>query len=186
MYIDYPSGFIEESFTHLDSDDIRDYVCDVMESHCADTFKYNNFTSSIECRNAYDSLPRNVTDGGYLDGKTKGCRILHSAFASENSHHCPHISFAPMEDDKARILCQESAGRTASEFFSQYELDTMEDIAYEMGFPDSSYRHCEYDPNRTPDSPFDERPTLLRATDSVPMSYANDGQFQVSEGKPIF
>jgi len=120
-----------------------------------------------------------VTDGGYLDGKTKGCRILHSAFASENSHHCPHISFAPMEDDKARILCQESAGRTASEFFSQYELDTMEDIAYEMGFPDSSYRHCEYDPNRTPDSPFDERPTLLRATDSVPMSYANDGQFQV-------
>ncbi len=182
VYVDYPSGFIEESFAHLDSNDIRDYVCDVMESHCTDTFKHNNFTSGDDCKIAYDNLPKNLTDGGYLDGKTKGCRILHSAFAAENSDHCPHLSFAPMEDKKGRTLCQESKRRRPSDVFSQYELDTMAEIAYKMGFPESLYRSCEYDPNRTADSPFDERPTLLRATDSVPLSHFNDGQFQASAG----
>ncbi len=186
MYVYYPSGAIEESFSHLDSKDIRDYVCDVMESHCADTFKYNNFTSGDDCRIEYDSLPGNITDGAYVDGKTKGCHILHSAFAAENSDHCPHLSFAPMEDKKGRTLCQESKRRKPSDVFSQYELDTIAEIAYKMGFPESLYRSCDYDPNRTADSPFDERPTLLRATDSIPLSYFNDGQFQASAGMFVF
>lgn len=176
----YPSEFIEESFSNLDSDDIRDYICDVMESNCADTLKYNNFTSSNDCKIAYDNLPANLTSDGYLDGKTKGCRILHSAFAAKNEHHCPHISFAPMEDEDGRIMCQESKERKVSDVFSRYELDTIAEQAYEMGFPYSLFRSCVYNPDRTVDSPFDEKPALLRSTDSVPLTYANDGQFQVS------
>lgn len=178
-YVDFTAGFVEETYKHLDSDDIRDYVCDVMESRCSDTFKYNNFTSSLDCKTAYDNLPL-IDEGGYLDGNTKSCRMIHAALASEDSHHCPHISFAPMKDKKGKIKCQESKRQKDSDIFSQYELDTITETGYKLGFPETLYRNCTYNPNMTTDSPFDERPKMLLATGSVPLSYANDGQFQVS------
>lgn len=183
IFVDATPEFIEATFSHFDSDDIRDYVCDVMEFHCEDTFEYNNFTSSNDCKLAYDNLPKNISAGGYLDGKSKGCRILHSAFAAENSAHCPHLSFAPMQDKMGRTLCQESKGRKAADIFSQYELDIIAENSYKFGFPTSHYRYCQYDPDRSKDSPYDERPTLLRATDSIPLTYASDGQFEVKNAR---
>ncbi len=160
----------------LDTDGVRDYICNLMESNCQQTFDLNNLTSST-CKTTYDSLPIDVD--GYLDGNTKGCRILHAAFASVNENHCPHLSFTPEKDYLGHVKCQESQGRVASDLFSPFELDKIDEQGYEAGFPPSLYEECEFDPHLTPESVFNTEPDTLGATDTVPLEYLNDGQFQV-------
>ena len=72
-------------FDSLDAADVRDRVCNVMESNCTNTLQFNNLTVD-GCKEAYDKL--NMTDNGYLDGNTKACRMLHSGIVPQNTVHC--------------------------------------------------------------------------------------------------
>lgn len=56
-----------------------------------------------------------MTEGpyDYLDGMSKGCRILHSGFVAKgNSDHCPHLSFVPIPDKNNQLKCQATAWET--------------------------------------------------------------------------
>ena len=135
----FPIAFQKAIFDSVDADDVRDLVCNVMESNCTDTLQFNNM--SVEgCKDAYDKL--SMTDNGYLDSNTKGCRILHSSFVPKNTGHCPHLSFAPLADEKGKIKCQTSRGRTPSDLFSQQELGIIALKGDKLGFPTNLTRSC--------------------------------------------
>ena len=81
----FPISFTKAFFDSLDAADVRDRVCNVMESNCTNTLQFNNLTVD-GCKEAYDKL--NMTDNGYLDGNTKACRMLHSGIVPQNTVHC--------------------------------------------------------------------------------------------------
>ena len=139
LYMFLPIAFLEAFIDSFDADDVRDSVCNIMESNCTETLKFNNLTVD-GCKNAYDKL--NMTDNGYLDSNTKGCRILHSTFVPINTGHCPHLSFAQLQDEKGMIKCQESRGRKPSDLFSPQELVNIKKKGQDLGFPTNLTRSC--------------------------------------------
>ena len=134
-----PIAFFEAFMDSFDADDVRDSVCNIMESNCTETLKFNNLTVD-GCKNAYDKL--NMSDNGYLDSNTKGCRIVHSTFVPINTGHCPHLSFAQLQDEKGMIKCQESRGRKPSDLFSPQELENIGTKGQDLGFPTNLTRSC--------------------------------------------
>jgi hypothetical protein len=92
------------------------------------------------CKEAYDKL--NMTENGFLDSNTKGCRIIHSSFVPINTGHCPHLSFAPQEDKKGKFICQTSRRRKPSDLFSLKELDIINTTGKLLGFPTNLTRSC--------------------------------------------
>ena len=135
----FPIATIKAVFDSFDADDVRDSVCNIMESNCTKTLQFNNLTVD-GCKDAYDKL--NMTDNGYLDSNTKGCRISHSAFVPINTGHCPHLSFAQLKDEKGMIKCQESRGRKPSDLFSPQELENIRTKGQDLGFPTNLTKSC--------------------------------------------
>jgi len=135
----FPIATTKAVFDSFDADDVRDSVCNIMESNCTKTLQSNNLTVD-GCKDAYDKL--NMTDNGYLDSNTKGCRILHSTFVPINTGHCPHLSFAELVDEKGMIKCQKSKGRKPSDLFSPQELENIRTKGQDLGFPTSLSRSC--------------------------------------------
>ena len=103
----YPEAFINEAFSAsgpLDSDNTRQFVCDVMTGPCAEVLSVTAGT----CMEDLAKLPM-ITTGARVDGNTQGCRMLHAVFADTNPEdHCAHLSFSPLEDPKGKFKCQES------------------------------------------------------------------------------
>lgn len=175
----YSGHFLAELFGNaLNSDGVRNFVCDVMETNCQETFQLNNLTTST-CRAKYDSLPSTNSEG-YLDDNSKGCRILHSGFAAHNPKHCPHLSFVPQEDWLGRIKCQKSKGMKPTDILSTYELDTVKSQGYEWGFDESLTKACEYDPHFEFEEPNFGKTHSFAQT--VPSENLNDYQFLVYAG----
>ncbi len=135
----FPIAFQEAIFDSVDADDVHDLVCNIMESNCTETLQYNNLTAD-GCKDAYDKL--HMIDNGYLDSNSKGCRILHFSFVPKNTAHCPHLSFAPLEDEKGKIKCQISRGRKPSDLFSPEELAIIGMKGEKLGFPTNLTRSC--------------------------------------------
>ena len=68
----YSGEFLSYLFGEvLNSDNVRDYICGVMENNCEETFKLNNLTQA-SCQATYDSLPSTNTEG-MLDKHTFAC-----------------------------------------------------------------------------------------------------------------
>ena len=135
----FPTAFGKAFGDSLDAADVRDRVCNIMESNCTETLQFNNLTVD-GCKEAYDKL--NMTENGYLDGNTKGCRLLYSSFVPRNTGHCPHLSFAPQEDKKGKIKCQTSRGRKPSDLFSSEEFEIIRRKGEIEGFPTNLIRSC--------------------------------------------
>ncbi len=60
----------------------------------------------------------------------------------KNTAHCPHLSFAPLEDEKGKIKCQTSRGRKPSDLFSPEELAIIGMKGEKLGFPTNLTRSC--------------------------------------------
>jgi hypothetical protein len=131
--------------TFFDDDRIRDDVCNFMEVGCNEVYQLNNLTQE-ECYTKWDALP--MSEEGWVDGNSKGCRIVHAELAFTDKKHCPHLSFVPMEDQDGNIKCQNSAMRTASDIFTQWEIDKIREAAAEHGLPpDTIYKEFEFEPD---------------------------------------
>lgn len=96
----YTVDFLDFFFgTALDTQQSREYVCDVLGSTgCDDIYVLNGSPSPGACVGELESLPKGEGPLSRVDGNTQGCRSLHATFAQENSKHCAHISFTPAED----------------------------------------------------------------------------------------
>eukprot|EP00594_Rhizosolenia_setigera_P017848 CAMPEP_0178957862 /NCGR_PEP_ID=MMETSP0789-20121207/11196_1 /TAXON_ID=3005 /ORGANISM="Rhizosolenia setigera, Strain CCMP 1694" /LENGTH=179 /DNA_ID=CAMNT_0020640251 /DNA_START=63 /DNA_END=602 /DNA_ORIENTATION=+ len=129
-------------FSSVKDGAVAERVCGIMEENCEDVWTENAFANQTECQATVDSMPK-IEGEGYADGRTQGCRWLHSVFAKENERHCPHISTIPLEDSDGSIKCQESQAKIESDLFSEAELDFIYDISRnELGYVDSFNKSC--------------------------------------------
>jgi len=123
MYVYYDQAFLEFFFGEIDTPTTAELVCQTLENNCSAAWSLNNFSDESDCMFQHSELPLFSTDSSHFDGLDKSCRVLHSVLASNNDHHCPHISFVPMEDDEGKIKCQSSSERNPTELFDAVELE---------------------------------------------------------------
>jgi len=157
-----------------DTDEVRDSICGIMKDNCQKIYELNNLTMST-CQSKYDSLPA-IGEDSYLDGKTKGCRVIHSIFAATNPKHCPHLSFIPQKDIDGVIKCQKSYNQQLTDFFSQYEQDLIKEKGYALGFNETLVQGCQYEDRVQTKL---KAPKKLNLADTHPTDMFNDYQFQV-------
>ena len=129
----------------------REFICrDVMKNACPDIWELNLPTLEAHalemdtptqtgrqasnndddpliaaCMDIMANLPV-TTDDHHIDGNSWSCRALHGAFALDNNHHCPHISFVPQEDEDGVIKCQESQKTNMTDYFTPEDFDKLE------------------------------------------------------------
>ena len=82
----------------------------------------NDDLSHQDCVDQLAELDITTGDNLYFDGYSQGCRALHAVFAESNTHHCAHISFAPIQDADGKVKCQESSNIQVTELFTSDEL----------------------------------------------------------------
>ena len=102
-----PDEIISETFPYLsDSPATKLFICKTLVEDC-DNEVENKARKILQCVRKYNELPSVDTINGltYIDGNSKGCRILHSSFAKTNNLHCPHISFEADEDANGFVKC---------------------------------------------------------------------------------
>ena len=142
----FPNAYLRRLYgVELETDKVRDFVCDViMSPGCNETRDLNQLSSHEECVTMYETLlSTNMT--GSMDDYTKGCRILHAVYALKNQKHCPHLSFKPQQDYLGITKCQISSGQVPSDIFSEVELDFIQQQSITYGF-DSQEQYIESDP----------------------------------------
>ncbi len=174
-----PASFEAFFSKWLNTEDIRDFVCDTMEANCQSTFQTNNLTPQ-SCRETYDALPALSTDTERsIANNSKGCRTLHAAFAAQNKDHCPHLSFIPETDINGIVKCQEETKTSKpSDLFTSSELYLIKDLAVQKGFPtDTLIRECDYNPNPDFIGVQQESEYKLGVTDKNPLSGWSDTEF---------
>jgi hypothetical protein len=134
----FPEGWLQFFWSDrvLDSDNTRNWICEVYENACASILD-----PVPDCAAAVAALPVYETESVYLDGNTQGCRSIHAVFAETNPiNHCAHISFTPLEDPSGRIKCQTSKGTPISNLFTEEELDRFARYTKRKGIdPDVGY-----------------------------------------------
>lgn len=137
----YPNDFMKRGLSDVyDLPKAVNRVCTIMQNNCTDVFQANGYHTLEDCTEELALLPRRVeTPDGvmYDDGNSTGCRILHSFLARENAVHCPHISYAPMEDVNGKTKCSESAYLDAKDYFSEASFEGLERIKEKYGFDDN-------------------------------------------------
>lgn len=119
----FPENFLEFIFETLIPENTVEWLCDLIEDSCPDTWAHNNFgNNNNKCKANYHALPKTETDRFAVTGKSLGCKVLHATFAKTNEAHCAHTSFKKQEDPKGQIKCQKVSGVTPEDVFSQGEL----------------------------------------------------------------
>ena len=94
------------------------------------------------CLRKYNALPALTYSAegiGYVDGDSRGCRVLHSEMASNNLDHCPHVTFEHEMDVNGYIKCSQSAFVPPDEPFTSEEVDFIMDVGVnQFGYPADS------------------------------------------------
>ena len=149
IYAFLPEDLIGKAMTLLDTDASAEYVCDVLENKCADYAMFRERVlrgtksrdhelrpkSGIEgssktrkkkagfCLKTLKNLPLYEGKLNYIDGNSRGCRILHADFAKINQMHCPHVTFEKEPDMDGKVKCAKSEERQYDEIFEDWQLD---------------------------------------------------------------
>eukprot|EP00992_Anisonema_acinus_P014880 TRINITY_DN9505_c0_g1_i1.p1 TRINITY_DN9505_c0_g1~~TRINITY_DN9505_c0_g1_i1.p1 ORF type:complete len:296 (+),score=34.23 TRINITY_DN9505_c0_g1_i1:46-933(+) len=129
----YDQPYLAFFFDVMDTELTRHFVCSTMASPgCNYVFDANNYNSVEKCVKDLEKLP--TTSAGYVDGKSKGCRYLHTVFAATNSVHCAHISYDPLADPNGKVKCQTSANTQPSSLFSAGDFAAFNNFKTENGY----------------------------------------------------
>ena len=130
IFVRYTTEFLGYFLSNLDSTPATaSFVCTALQTKgCTATWQLNNLTSHADCVARYNAIPMLAeSDTLYIDGNSRGCRILHSVFALNNSKHCPHLSFVPQEDKNGNIKCQKSAAMDVN--LGEFTAEDLEALA---------------------------------------------------------
>jgi hypothetical protein len=128
-----PNALISETLPYINTPATAEFVCDVNVNICKNkskstkSSKKKKSTKSSKkmqnCVKKFNEFPPNESGAvNWIDGNSKGCRILHSYFASNNDVHCPHVSFEADADINGLVKCNDSEGVLPTDIFSQREL----------------------------------------------------------------
>jgi len=131
IHVYYTAPLTLVFFTQLQTKRVDDFVCDVLLGQgCLAELgdQAERGLTKHKCLKRLSHLPLAEGEEHWVDGKTQGCRYLHSVFALTNTYHCAHVSLIPAEDPKGNIKCQTSAYVSPKEFFTQTEIDRLYDL----------------------------------------------------------
>ena len=141
-----PDEFLSGTNPYLvDTPATAEYFCDVIVNSCGKESKsskksfkkWKSMKGSKKSKSMkgsksmkkwlkkFNELPNNDSTGGlltYIDGNSKGCRMLHNYFAKTNPDHCPHISFEADEDVNGIVKCNQSKGTVLTDIFTEEQL----------------------------------------------------------------
>ena len=144
-----PPGVLQFLVTATKIDSYAEKVCATMMSGCPETFEKNCYNAPGEvtgldkCMAELLSLPATDNDGPTFNGKSFGCRFLHSIFAGSNAKHCGHISFDPEYDPNCYTKCQDAAGITNADMFHPIELGFLAGEAAKHGLPVEQWKYTK-------------------------------------------
>uniref|UniRef100_A0A7S3L903 Uncharacterized protein n=1 Tax=Amphora coffeiformis TaxID=265554 RepID=A0A7S3L903_9STRA len=130
----YDTPWLEWFFgVALDTPATRSFVCDVLTSDsCSEVRMLNDNISVQGCNDRLSMLEFAEGEDAYVVGNTQGCRFLHSVFARTNPNHCPHISFAPVEDSKGAFKCQSTPFINVTDLFTEDEIAAIEQFCLDV------------------------------------------------------
>lgn len=149
MSLFFPNGYISDFAGRIYPESLASFVCNSLQYYCDEEWQSNAFSSQESCKKDFLELDISEGDALWVDGNTRGCRMVHATYAISNSNHCPHISLAPIEDHKGKIKCQTSAGMKVTDEFTDAQLSFFKDSATgDFGFDETmrSYKSgsCQY------------------------------------------
>jgi len=125
----YHEGYLDLFFgTIAGSDESRETICDTANNACS------GITNPItNCTTEIAQLPV-FNDGGYVDGLSQGCRVLHAALAEQNPQdHCAHIAINATLDPLGLYKCQDSSHIQPEDLFTDEELASFDEFALSHG-----------------------------------------------------
>jgi len=174
MWVWYPPDTLLLASTSFSSVAAAQYTCDIIRSVCPEVWALNsahyNDTDSCIDHQGNTSI---VDQHGVWIGRSRACRNLHVVFASQNPHHCAHLSTVPMADPNGAFKCQDEAdgGPTylpAHYFFSDAEIEFGKQFGRQYGL--YSGEVGGYEPVYDVASAFDPITTFTNANEA----YANE------------
>lgn len=134
-----PDEIISNTISFQNTPATAEYVCNIITNVCNYTSGVESMESSNSCLDMYNSLPLFDTVKGeeeslsYLDGNSKGCRILHSYFSLTNKDHCPHVSFEADKDVNGFVKCNKTEGTLTTDLFTEEEISSFYSAAHMLG-----------------------------------------------------
>jgi len=136
-----PKGLVGYYYDQTKGDVFARLICETMQNNCASTFANN-------CYNGGDSIDKCITDmltlpaheEGRIDGKSFGCRILHSLLVPVDNNHCAHVSFDPEYDLNCALKCQKSKEITNEDVFHPTEIAFMAQHALSLGLGERQWQ----------------------------------------------
>lgn len=139
VYIYYTNeGFRQVWYELYNTEGVRGFVCDVLTnpnfSDCQEINQQNNNLSKQQCLDILEDLPISEGDGTYVDGNSRSCRAIHAVFAQTNPDHCAHVSLARIADPNGKIVCQESANVSPTDYFTNEEILGLRQFCKEQTF----------------------------------------------------
>ena len=126
-------GFVNELFGALDTDAMANYICnDVLINACEEPG-----LDLASCLAQYNALPA-IDNAFWIDGNTRYCRMLHAAYAENNTDHCPHVNFLEQEDVNGLTKCFQTKSKAAGDFFSPKLLSYFDSVVLPYDTPNPS------------------------------------------------
>eukprot|EP00588_Corethron_pennatum_P031666 CAMPEP_0194346532 /NCGR_PEP_ID=MMETSP0171-20130528/105478_1 /TAXON_ID=218684 /ORGANISM="Corethron pennatum, Strain L29A3" /LENGTH=663 /DNA_ID=CAMNT_0039113667 /DNA_START=847 /DNA_END=2838 /DNA_ORIENTATION=- len=114
-------------------------ICKIFRDSCSSTFEKHCYQDLESC--VHEIMELNGTDSsGAIDGKSIGCRILHSSYAAKNKAHCPHISYIPEYDTDCKLKCQHTSNKKDEDFFLPRELEYFKALSQTIGLGEEGWR----------------------------------------------
>ena len=130
IFVRYTTEFLGYFLSNLDSTPATaSFVCTALQTKgCTATWQLNKLKSHADCVARYNAIPMLAqSDTLYIDGNSRGCRMLHSVFALKNSKYCAHLSFIPQADTNGNTKCQKSAAMDVN--LGEFTAEDLEALA---------------------------------------------------------
>lgn len=137
----FPEAYLSLLFNASKDGAYAERVCGIMEESCTDVWTENAFANQSECKASVEAMPK--VEGSYFDGRSQGCRWVHSVLAATNKDHCEHISTLPLEDVNGKVKCQNTTQTPMTSVFSAAELHFYKETAMnKFDFDESMISIC--------------------------------------------
>jgi len=148
IYLYYGADQLISSLRSIDTPNTAEFVCKGLIFGACESFlpKEGNPKTLDECITQFAALPLAEGDLFHIDGNSRGCRYIHSGLAASGlpgaaQTHCPHVSFAAMEDPQGSVMCESSADLGSIDLFTDSDLLFYQESLLTLGFKEDTSTH---------------------------------------------
>ena len=126
----FPPPFLAWFFEQLHTRSVSTFMCDTVLRNPGCTSQLGGPPVDTCVDDLLNDFPL-TTAGGYVDGSSFGCKLLHASFARTNFHHCAHVSLDPVDLDPSGVpVCSVSLELPEGRFFSADDTTGLEEFGW--------------------------------------------------------